>query len=83
MMHQTDIVGHAIRFHREVAGLSRAALSELAGVGTTAIYDIEHGKETVRLNTLIRLFDVLNIDLKLDSPLMDRFEAQQKKTEST
>lgn len=68
-------LGRAVRFHREAAGLSRRALSELAGVGTTALYDVEHGKETAQLRTVLRLLEALNVDLRLASPLMDRFEA--------
>ena len=72
-MHNMGRIGRAIRYHREAAGLTREGLSDLAGVGTTAIYDVEHGKETVRLRTLIRLFGTLNIDLQLSSPLMEQF----------
>lgn len=71
-MLQPATIGRAVRAHREAAGLSRQALSELAGVGTTALYDVEHGKETVQLRTLLRLLDALNIDLRLESPLMER-----------
>ena len=73
-------IGRAVRFHREAAGLSRKALSELAGVGTTALYDVEHGKETVQLRTLLLLLDALSIDFQLESPLMDRFEATSDPT---
>lgn len=67
-------IGRVIRAHREAAGLSRRALSELAGVGATALYDVEHGKETVQLRTLLHLLDALNIDLRLESPLMERLD---------
>lgn len=76
MMLQSNTLGRAVLFHRKAAGLSRQALSELAGVGTTAVYDIEHGKETVQLRTLLRLLHTLNVDVRLVSPLMERFEAE-------
>ena len=44
-------------------------------MGRTVIYDIEHGKETVRLSTLLRLLEALNITFTLESPLMPQFEA--------
>ena len=61
-----------IRKHRKIAGLSQLQLAELAGVGKTVIYDIEKGKETVRLDTLRKILLVLNIKVKLISPLMDQ-----------
>lgn len=43
----------AVRSHRRKAGLSQAGLARLAGVGKTVVFDIERGKETVRLKTLL------------------------------
>jgi transcriptional regulator with XRE-family HTH domain len=57
--------------HRKAAKLSRAKLSEMAGVGKTVIYDIEKGKESVQLNTLRKILKVLNIKIELTSPLMN------------
>jgi HTH-type transcriptional regulator/antitoxin HipB len=56
--------------HRKAAGLSRTKLAEMAGVGKTVIYDIEKGKETVQLDTLLKILKVLNIKLEFKSPLM-------------
>lgn len=67
-------VGPLLRYHRERAGLSRRALSALADVSETAIYDVEHGKPTVRLDTLLALFDALNLSLRVKGPLVDEFE---------
>ncbi len=63
-------IGQIIRAHRKASGLSREAFARLAGVGKTVIYDIEHGKETVQINTLLKVLHVLNISVRLDSPLM-------------
>ena len=46
-------IAAAVRFHRKRAGLTRAALARLAGVGKTVVFDIEHGKATVRFATLL------------------------------
>ena len=42
-----------------------------AGVGKTVVFDIEHGKETVQFESFQKVCSVLNIDIKLESPLMD------------
>lgn len=63
-------MGKIIRDHRKASGLSRVACARLAGVGKTAVYDIEHGKESVRLDTLLKVLVVLNIRLRLESPIM-------------
>lgn len=68
-------IGHIVKFHRKQSGLSRIDLADIAGVGKTVIYDIENGKETVRLNTLFKILEALNISISLDSPLMDRYKA--------
>lgn len=68
-------IGRIVQFHRKAAGLSRIDLADIAGVGKTVVYDIEHGKETVRLNTLLKVFESLNVSLSLDSPLMYRYKA--------
>ena len=75
-------IGRIIRFHRKQRGLSRVNLADIAGVGKTVIFDIEHGKESVRLMTLMRVMDALNISLHLDSPLMAEFEKENRDAQS-
>jgi len=53
--------------------LSRVECARLAGIGKTAIYDIEHGKDTVQFKTLFNLLAVLNIRIELQSPLMKKY----------
>jgi HTH-type transcriptional regulator / antitoxin HipB len=67
-------IGRIVHFHRKEAGLSRIDLADIAGVGKTVVYDIENGKETVRLNTLLKVLGALNVSIFLNSPLMERFE---------
>jgi transcriptional regulator with XRE-family HTH domain len=71
----TSNVGKIVQFHRKQAELSRIALADIAGVGKTVVYDIEKGKETVRLKTLIKILDALNVSISLDSPIMTLYEA--------
>ncbi len=59
-----------IRDCRKQSGLSRLELAKIAGVGKTAIFDIEKGKETVQLNTLLKILNVLNIQIHLTTPFM-------------
>ncbi len=68
---QLEDIADIIRKHRKAAGLSRVRLAEIAGVGKTVIYDIENGKESVRLDTLRKILKVLNIKISLTSPLME------------
>ena len=70
-MTQSQTLAEIINIHRKAARLSRTHLAEMAGVGKTVIYDIEKGKQSIRLNTLQKIFRVLNIKIDLTSPLMD------------
>ena len=63
-----------IKFHRKKAGLTQLGLANYAGVGKTVIFDIEKGKETVKTKTLLKVLQVLNIDLEPKSPLMDLYK---------
>ena len=65
-------LGTVVRQHRKTAGLSQLELAELAGVGKTSVFDVEKGKQTVRLNTLLRILSALNISIELSSPLLNR-----------
>jgi len=60
-----------IKQHRKAAHLSQLQLAELAGVGKTVVFDIEKGKETVKLATLRKVLKVLNIKVRLHSPFMN------------
>lgn len=73
-MEDFDLIGRAVRFHRKKSGLSQLELANLAGVGKTVIFDVEKGKNTVRFSTLAKILRVLNIRIRLQSPLMDQFE---------
>ena len=64
------MIGAVVRFHRRRGGLSQHALADLSGIGKTSVFDIEKGKPTVRLATLMAVLRTLNIDLRLDGPLM-------------
>jgi len=67
-------ISKIVVFHRKKSGLTQKQLADIAGVGKTAVFDVEKGKETVRLNTLIKILSALNIKLNLQSPLIHIME---------
>jgi HTH-type transcriptional regulator/antitoxin HipB len=64
-----ESLGTIVLKHRKKSGLSRERLAEIAGVGKTVIYDIEHGKATVRYATVKKVLDALNIRIRYISPI--------------
>ena len=66
-----------ILFHRKRSGLSQQELAEMAGVGKNMIYELESGKEGVRLENLLKVLRVLNIELDFKSPLREAFFMEQ------
>jgi HTH-type transcriptional regulator / antitoxin HipB len=66
-------IGSIVRFHRRIAGLTQAELARMAGVGKASVFDVEKGKETVQLDTLLKIFSILNMKLDIKSPLMAQF----------
>ncbi len=73
-MKYIQYIGDVIKYHRKKAGLSQKSLADIAGVGKTVVFDIEKGKETVQFKSLINVFNALNINISLESPLMERWK---------
>jgi y4mF family transcriptional regulator len=71
-----EYVASVVRAHRKQSGLSQQALAKYAGVGKTVVFDIEHAKESIQLNTLLKILAVLNIDIQLTSPLIKQMKAK-------
>jgi len=69
-----------VKMHRKAAKLTQLQLAELAGVGKTVVFDIEKGKETVKLLTLRKILKVLNIKMQLTSPLLNNQIAENEKS---
>jgi HTH-type transcriptional regulator/antitoxin HipB len=59
-----------ISFHRKKATLSRVQLSQMSGVGKTTIYDLEHGKQSVKWENIKKVCAALNISITFSSPLI-------------
>lgn len=66
-------LGKIIRYHRKKAGVTQVELADLAGVGKTVVFDIEHGKESVQFNSLLKILKALNISMQFHSSLMKSF----------
>lgn len=66
-MNSTEIA-KIVHYCRKQSGLSQQGLANLAGVGKTVVFDIEKGKETIQLSTLLKVLDTLNIRIKLEMP---------------
>ena len=71
-------LSQCIRYHRKKSGLTQAELAKFAGMGKTVVYDIEQGKESIQLNTVLNILAVLNINIYLDSPLMKHWKQDEK-----
>jgi y4mF family transcriptional regulator len=76
------LMADIIRFHRKRSGLTQLELAEMAGVGKNLIYELENGKQSVRLNNLLKVLQVLNINLEFQSPLRDAFLKEQSDAQS-
>ncbi|HET8865484.1 MAG TPA: helix-turn-helix domain-containing protein [Gracilimonas sp.] len=63
--------GKIIRCHRKKSNLTQIQLADLSGVGKTAVFDIEHGKDTVQFDTFQKVCEALNISIELESPIME------------
>ena len=61
-------LGNEVQLHRKRAGLTQIQLASLAGVGKTVVYDLEKGKVTLQVETMLKILHVLNIDLEWTSP---------------
>jgi len=63
-MHQQDLI-NTLRQRREILGVTQTHLAELAGVGFRTLKEIESGKGNPTVETLIKLAEVLGMELQL------------------
>jgi HTH-type transcriptional regulator/antitoxin HipB len=57
----------AVRARREHMGLTQAQLAKRAHVGLKFLYELESGKETLRVDKIFDVLDVLALQLVLTS----------------
>lgn len=58
-------VGKAVRTARRERGLSQDALALASGTGRRFIYDLEQGKPSVRLSTLLDVLTALDLRFEI------------------
>jgi HTH-type transcriptional regulator / antitoxin HipB len=66
-------MGDVVRYHRRKRKLTQYKLAVLAGVGKTMVFDLEKGKQTVKMNSLFKVLKALDIRLMGESSHMDAF----------
>jgi y4mF family transcriptional regulator len=59
-------LGAALRNRRRSLGLTQQELARLAGCGLAFLYELESGKQTVRLDKVLGVLAVLGLSLALD-----------------
>jgi y4mF family transcriptional regulator len=73
-------IAKIIFFHRKKSKLTQKQLADLAGVGKTVVFDLEKGKETVQLNSLLKVLSVLNIKFEMKSSIMYLMETENEES---
>jgi HTH-type transcriptional regulator / antitoxin HipB len=59
-------IGQAVRVERERLGLRQDELALAAGVSARVIHQIENGKPTSRLDSLMPVLDAIGLKLKIE-----------------
>lgn len=58
-------IAKSVKTKRRRLGLSQVEFSERTGIGLATIRDVEQGKTTVKLSSLLAIIDALGLELKL------------------
>ena len=61
-------LGKAIRDRRRELGYTQAFLADYAGISASFLSELENGKETIQAGKLLKVLDMLGIDLTLTAP---------------
>jgi len=67
-------IARILKIHRKKSGLSQKALAELAGVGKNVVFDIEKGKTSFQMDSLLKIIHVLNIQLYANGPFISEIK---------
>ncbi len=67
-IHDTRQLGAAIRAERKRLGVTQRELAMTAGTGVRFVVELEGGKETARIGSILRILQVLGITVQLDLP---------------
>jgi len=60
------ILGLAIRARRKELGYTQAYLSAFTGLSVSFISDVERGKPTAEIEKVIRLINILGMDISIE-----------------
>ncbi len=60
-------------WHRKRSKISQQMLADLAGVSRTAVQRLECGVTPVQIDTLLKILNILNIEMSYTSPLMESY----------
>jgi len=58
-------IGASIKQTRKALKLRQSELASVAGIGTRTLSEIENGKETAQIGLVLRVLDLLAIDVEL------------------
>jgi HTH-type transcriptional regulator / antitoxin HipB len=61
-----EALGATVRTHRERLGLRQDELALAAGVSTRVVHQIENGKPTSRLDSIVPVLDALGLSLAIE-----------------
>ena len=70
-------LGAALRSARKRLGLTQSQMALAAGVGVRFIVDLESGKPTVRLDSVLRVIDALGGMINLDGLPSSAYEVSR------
>lgn len=62
----TAMLGEMIRKQRKDKGLTQKQLTELTGLSSSFISDVENGKATVELGKVIQIINVLGLNMDIN-----------------
>jgi HTH-type transcriptional regulator/antitoxin HipB len=64
-IHSTEDIGRAVRAARHERGLSQEALALASGTGRRFVVNLEQGKPTVRLQSLLDVLAALDLRIEI------------------
>jgi HTH-type transcriptional regulator / antitoxin HipB len=62
----TLLLGQTIKERRKEMGITQLYLSQATGLSTTFISDVENGKVTAEIGKVLKLVNILGMDLKVE-----------------
>lgn len=66
-MISVEDLGRQVLERRKQLRVGQEELANLSGVSARSIYALEHGKQTIRVDTLIAIAGTLGLELKLET----------------